>query len=281
MPFLNNKKFQEIKKSAGDGNEKASMVLQALRQGTQDDVDRLVKDFYAVPDLEPIVEIEEPVCEEKPAIGSEKTETICEASESAHATYPTIDLTDVLDKETDGLFDENEIDNINFSDFLNNKRRDNNRLRKNAEYFNAFDSEGRKKYAQEKKDNYKSKFSNSVHDIEKQFNDYDKSIDKYSQSVNDLLDDEENVNIDTMSEVYNSIIDNDYLMHGFGRYWDDDDTSKMIEELKSLVIRFGKKNVLSALNVLKNDNSNFKDYKLGQINEEVERYNKSLDKILK
>ena len=52
-------------------------------------------------------------------------------------------------------------------------------------------------------------------------------------------------------------------------------------DLKQLVVKYGKKNVLAALNVLKTDNNNYRDYRIGQINEEVERYNKSLDKILK
>ena len=80
---------------------------------------------------------------------------------------------------------------------------------------------------------------------------------------------------------YNDIMDNNGIMHSFGRHWDDVDTAHVIDDLKILVEKYGKKNVLAALNVLKTDNGNFRDYRLGQINEEVERYNKSLDKIFK
>ena len=49
MPFLNNAKFKEIRTAAGNGDEKAKMVLQALRQGGQEDVDRLVQEYYSIP----------------------------------------------------------------------------------------------------------------------------------------------------------------------------------------------------------------------------------------
>lgn len=283
MPYLNNAKFKEIRTAANDGNEKAKMVLQALRQGKQDDVDRLVGDYYAVPqqDANDVpTDLQENI--------DTKTEQISEPVQNAEpisddlGSVPEVeDLTEVLDKETDGLFDENEIDSIDFSKYLSNKRRDGLRTKKNAQYFSAFNPESRANYIAKKKDAYKSKFGDSLHDIDRQFNDYDKSLDRYIQGVNDMLDDEQDVDINVSNNAYDEIMDNNGIMHSFGRYWDDIDTSHVVEDLKGLVAKYGKKNVLAALNVLKSDNANFKDYKLGQINEEVERYNKSLDKILK
>jgi len=287
MPFLNNTKFKEIRTAANDGNEKAKMVLQALRQGKQEDVDRLVEDYYAIPqqDMEEVsvqTELENNPMENT----SESVETPIQVEEPAQeeefTSEPVIeDLTDVLDKETDGLFDENEIESMDFSKFLGNKRRDGIRAKKNADYFKAFNKDSVANYVNAKKDNYKKKFGDSLHDIDRQFNDYDKSIDVYSQGINDMLDDNVEVDMDVMGNVYNDIMDNNGIMHSFGRHWDDTDTSHVIEDLKELVAKYGKKNVLAALNVLKTDNSNFRDYRLGQINEEVERYNKSLDKIFK
>jgi len=283
MPFLNNAKFKELRTAAGDGNEKAQMVLQALRQGKQEDVDRLVQDYYSVPQVEttPVVEEQNIVSEEVSTPVEENVQPVEENANIADSVPQIEDLTDVLDKETDGLFDENEIEQIDFAKFLGNKRRDGIRAKKNAEYFNAFNPESRANYIEKKKNDYKSKFGDSLHDIDRQFTDYDKSIDRYTQGVGDMLDDEVEMNVDVMGNAYDEIMDNNGIMHSFGRFWDDVDTGHVIEDLKALVAKYGKKNVLAALNVLKKDNSNYRDYRLGQINEEVERYNKSLDKILK
>lgn len=292
MPFLNNNKFKELRIAASNGNEKAKMVLQALRQGSQNDVDRLVGDYYSIPQVETPSEIEHSQeqsiednvneIEVNNNIDNNVNNTADNSYEEDLNSIPVVeDLTEVLDKETDGLFDENEIESIDFSKFLSNKRRDGVRSKKNSEYFSAFNPESRENYITKKKDAYKAKFGDSIHDIDRQYQDYDKSIDKYSQGINDLLDDNIDVNVDVMGDAYNEIMDNNGIMHSFGRHWDDVDTEHVIEDLKQLVNKYGKKNVLSALNVLKNDNSNFRDYKLGQINEEVERYNKVLDKVLK
>lgn len=276
MPFINNVKFNEIRKAANVGNEKAKMVLQALRKSNQNDVDRLVKDYYAVPTTEinsiPKVEVEQ---EEKPSLEPEIEVSKPEINDEIE------DLTDILDKETDGLFDENEINSIDFATFLGNKKRDGNRTKKTSDYFKAFNPKGRENYISKKKEAYKNKFGDNLHDIDRQFRDFDKSIDLYSQGITDLLDDDKEIDVSTMGTAYNDIIDNNGIMHSFGRYWDDTDTGHIVDDLKELVNKYGKKNVLAALNVLKTDNANFRDYKLGQINEEVERYNKSLDKILK
>jgi len=291
MPYLNNKKFSEIRKAAGDGNEKAKMVLQALRKGTQDDLDRLVGDYYSVPQQEPAplenIDNVENVNEAEnvnnaPEIVEAEPVQQAPVEEQAFDSIPVVeDLTDVLDKETDGLFDENEIEQIDFAKFLGNKRRDGIRAKKNAEYFNAFNPESRANYIEKKKNDYKAKFGDSLHDIDRQFNDYDKSIDRYTQGVGDMLDDEKELDVDVMGNAYDEITDNNGIMHSFGRFWDDVDTGHVVDDLKVLVDKYGKKNILAALNVLKTDNANFRDYRLGQINEEVERYNKSLDKILK
>lgn len=286
MAFLKNNQLREIRTAANDGNEKAKMVLQAFRKGNQEDVDRLVGDYYSIPqqnmnDVPVQTELQENPMENTPEAVETPIQAGMEEANVAESIPEIEDLTDVLDKETDGLFDENEIDPIDFSKYLSNKRRDGLRAKKNSEYFSAFNPESRANYVAKKKDDYKAKFGDSLHDIDRQFQDYDKSIDRYTQGVNDLLDDEQEVDIAITGNAYDDIMDNNGIMHSFGRHWDDEDTNHVIEDLKGLVAQYGKKNVLAALNILKTDNANFRDYKLGQINEEVERYNKSLDKILK
>lgn len=280
MAFINNIKFKEIRNAAGEGNEKAQMILQAFKKNNQEDVDRLIKDYYSIPEVDTTdLVAEEPVQEE---ILEATSEPVIEQAVGPQDEIKTVeDLTDVLDKETDGLFDENEIESMTFADYLSNKKRDGLRSKKNAEYFSVYNPESRANYINAKKENYKNKFGDSIHDIDRQFHDFDKSIDVYSRGVGDLLDDEKPVDVSVTGDVYNEIMDNNGIMHSFGRYWDDEDSNHVLEDLKGLVAKYGKNNVLAALNVLKSDNSNFKDYRLNQINEEVERYNKSLDKVLK
>ena len=230
MPYLNNTKFKEIRTAAGDGNEKAKMVLQALRQGKQEDVDRLVEDYYSIPqqnmnEVQIQTELQVNPMENTPESVEEPIHAGMEEITENLGSEPVIeDLTDVLDKETDGLFDENEIAQITFSDFLGNKRRDGIRAKKNSEYFKAFNPESMTNYINTKKDSYKAKFGDSLHDIDRQFADYDKSIDMYSQGVNDLLDDDVEIDVNTMGNAYNEIMDNNGIMHSFGRYWDETDT---------------------------------------------------------
>ena len=144
MPYLNNTKFKEIRTAAGDGNEKAKMVLQALRQGKQEDVDRLVEDYYSIPqqnmnEVQIQTELQVNPMENPPESVEEPIHAVMEEITENLGSEPVIeDWTDVLDKETDGLFDENEIAQITFSDFLGNKRRDGIRAKKNSEYFKAF-----------------------------------------------------------------------------------------------------------------------------------------------
>ena len=49
MAFINNKKMKEIMIAARNGNEKALMILQAMKKGnSQQDVDGLVNDYYNI-----------------------------------------------------------------------------------------------------------------------------------------------------------------------------------------------------------------------------------------
>ena len=58
-------------------------------------------------------------------------------------------------------------------------------------------------------------------------------------------------------------------------------TQETKETLQELVIKYGKKNIMAVLNTLKSDVDNFKSFKNNQIDDEVNRYTKSIEKLLK
>lgn len=273
MSFINHNKFLEIQEAARGGNEIARQILQAIsKNASQGDLDRLVGEYYKVPPVETKTEVE---TETQPV-----TEPVVETEEKP-IEKEVVDISDLLDNELDGLIDENKVEDLSFSDFLENKKRDSLRARKNNEYFKAFDLEGRNNYLTNMKNKYSEKFGDRLHDIDRNFQDIDISLGKYHQSINDLLDDGIDLNMDNASKAYEEIIGNNGITHSWGRYWDDTDTNHVIDDLKVLVGKYGKNNVLAALNTLKNDNTNYKDYRTNQIDTEIGRYSKSIENLLK
>lgn len=294
MAYINNTKFKEIFKASKEGNEKAKEILQAIRKnGSQGDLDRLLEEFYNIP----VVEKEEPIVEEKKDIveqdipaeiiedegdvkGDVKTEV--ETKEESNETKePAEDISSILDKEFDGLIDENNLDEISFADYLGNKKRDGIRSKKNADYFKAYDPEARETYMNNKIDSYKNKFNTRLKDIDRHYKDVDNAINTYSGNINTLLDDDVELDMAKVNDAYNDLTENEPIMHGFGRVWDEDDTNEVVNALKELISKYGKKNVISALNTLKNDNSNYRDYLTNQIDTEISRYSKNIEGLLK
>lgn len=283
MPFINHKKLLEIREQAKSGNEKALMILQAMRKNSpQGDVDRLVNDYYTVEEPQPIieetsfeggkaeVEQSEPPVELQPEI-TEQAETVVDVP----------DLTSILDGEMDGLLDENEIEDMTFATFLGNKKRDGLRSRKGADYFKAYDVVGRENYLNTKVENYKNQFNDRLRNIERRHIDMDESINNYSMGVNDMLDDGVELNMDQAGEAYNELTDNESIMGSFGRHWDNNDNNEVMAYLKELISKYGKNNVIAALNTLRSDNNNYKDYLNNQVDTEIGRYSKSIEKLLK
>lgn len=296
MAFLNNKKFLEIKQAGKDGNEKAKMILQAMRKGsTQADLDRLVDDYYNLNDDKDDIESfnwgdddEDEVELNQDSQEFVENDTPIQQTQVKEPTIPqelkpqiVQDLSEVLDKDTDGLFDENEIKDVTFSDFLKTKKRDANRSKKNAEYFKAYDMNGRQKYMQGKIDNYKKKFNNKLRDIDRKYNDTNKSLDFYSMKANDMLDDDIEMDMTKSMQAYDDFTNSEPIMSAFGRYYDEQDTNDVVFALKELMRRYGKKNVINALNTLKSDNESYKKYLDNQIDTEIGRYTKSIENILK
>ena len=277
MAFLNNTKYREIYESAKGGNVKAKEILQALRKmSSQGDLDRMVDDYYKIDTTEPLVE-------EMPTEIQNEVETEIETQVDPEdvKTYESVDISSILDGEFENLLDENEIEETSFGDYLKNKSRDGLRSRKNSDYFKAFDPEGRASYMTSKIDSYKSKFDNRLKGIDRKHRDMDKGLSMYSTSVNEMLDDGLEMDMSTAGKVYDDIIGNESMMSSMGRSWDEVDTAEVVEALRGLVAQYGKQNVIAALNTLKNDNNNYRDYQNNQIDSEISRYTKSVESLLK
>lgn len=291
MAFINNKKMKEIMTAARNGNEKALMILQAMKKGnSQDDVDGLVNDYYNIINDVPPVELIEETSPIQPNMEYDSTSDETDTEDiddpqmevDVEPVLPEVtDLSDLLNAEMEGLLDENEIEELTFSKFLDNKRRDSLRARKNADYFKAFDLNGRIGYAGNKIAEYGKKFDGSRRNIEREHNDLTNSIDNQINGVNLLLDDDIELNMDTASQAYDDLTSNENAMSQINRYWDETDNSELKETLQALVVQYGKKNVMAVLNTLKSDIDNYKNYKNNQIDEEVNRYTKSIEKLLK
>lgn len=282
MSFIKNDKLKEIRVAAANGNEKAKAILQALRKfSPQSDLDRMVEEYYHVDLPEENVEVEEPkIATEEEKVVEE--EPIVEEKQNDNILLDNItnkDINSILDNETDGLWDEVDLPETSFTDFLKNKKRDKKREFKNAEYFRSFSPEDRQKYATLKIDGYKKKFDGRLGNIDRKYKDINTAIDKYQQSIHDMLDDDVELNNDYVVKAYDKIVDDEPLMNSFGRHWDEDDVGKVLTSLDLLIKEFGKKNVIAAINILKNDNDNYKSFLDNQIDTEIGRYTKNIEKL--
>lgn len=296
MAFINNKKFAEIRTAAKDGNEKALMILQAMRKlQPQADIDRLVEDYYAIPEepqIQPVQGENYNVAEEQP---KEEVSTVSDALDDVLSEDLSVDETadipdldadvqsyslDDITKDMDGLIDEDEIDDMSFADFLSDKKKNLKRAKKNADYFKMYDDDSRRQYSLNAVDKYKAKFGDLERDIDRRNKDTATALGLYEQSVADSLDDDIELNADNADKAYSDLTDDSGAMHAFGRYWDDDDKASVIEALKVLIGKYGKKNVLAAINTLKSDNENYKSYMHNRIDTEVGKYSKNLENLL-
>lgn len=296
MAFINNKKFAEIRTAAKDGNEKALMILQAMRKlQPQADIDRLVEDYYTIPEepqIQPVQGENYNVAEEQP---KEEVSTVSDAlddvlsedlSVNETADIPDLDgdvqsySLDDITKDMDGLIDEDEIDDMSFADFLSDKKKNLKKAKKNADYFKMYNDDSRKQYSLNAVDKYKAKFGDLERDIDRRNKDTATALGLYEQSVADSLDDDIELNADNADKAYSDLTDDSGAMHAFGRYWDDDDKASVIEALKVLIGKYGKKNVLAAINTLKSDNENYKSYMHNRIDTEVGKYSKNLENLL-
>ena len=96
-----------------------------------------------------------------------------------------------------------------------------------------------------------------------------------------MLDDDIELDMGIASNAYDSITNDHDMMLGLGRGHDSEDFEDVVNTLDMLVKQYGKKNVMAALNTLRSDNNNYKDFRNNQIDSEIKRYSGSLEKLLK
>lgn len=285
MGFIANSKYKEIYEASKNGNEKALRILQSLRnKESQADLDRLVEEYYNIPTISQ-ENTETPEMGEFEAENIENpvlNETVSETPDGGVVSdVAPFDLTQILDDELVDLLDENEVEDLSFNDFLKNKSKDALRSRKNGDYFKAYDPIQKGEYMTNRINNYKGKFDGRLKNIERNYNDINKSMMNYNQNVNDMLDDNVELDMAKVGDAYNGLTTDENVMGSFGRHWDEMDNNVVAEKLKELVAMYGKQNVLSALNTLNSDNENYKNFLNNQIDTEVVRYSKSLENLLK
>lgn len=194
---------------------------------------------------------------------------------------PTMNFSELLDKETDGLFDENEIPQMDFSQYLENKHRDGVRAIRNADYFKAFSPEDRRQYVETKKKAYTDKFGDSLHDIDRAHNDYLKSLENLYDDINNgIEEDEKELSPESSSGAYDEITSNKATMRVLNRYWDSNDMGEVSSFLNGLIQKYGKQNVLSAMGLLKQDVDAYSEFRKKQIQDEIDRYGNTIEKTL-
>jgi len=277
MPYIPNNKYKEIYQSSRDGNGKALAIIQALRKGNpQEDLDQLLNAYYDIP-----AQVQDDVVEDGVVKDDVVEDEIIENEPIEPIEDKVIDMASVLDKETEGLFDENEINGIGFDEFLANKSKNTLRGKKNADYFKSFNPQDRANYLNSKIDNYKAKFDGNLSDIERKYNDMVLSLDAYSKDVALMLDDDIDLDMNKTASCYDDLINDKNTMRSFGRFWDQNDNQIMNDKLSSLKDTYGKQNVIAALNTLRNDNDAYRDFSNNQIDQEISRYSKSITDLLK
>ena len=107
------------------------------------------------------------------------------------------------------------------------------------------------------------------------------NINYYLKEANLFLDDDLPLDNDKVSEIYEKITSDDDIVNSIGRIWDEDDKNNILGKLNEYTTLYGKKNLIPALNFVKEDNNAFKKYRDDKIDEEIKRYSGNLSKILK
>lgn len=290
MAFLNNKQYKLIRDAQKNGDEKAIAICQAYMKGCgQPDLDKMVSDYFNPRELAQQTEtaIRQSNIEDAqnvtPMDAIDAPDAMVGNVQAEAVSEPTsiVDISGELDKELDGVFDMPEIKESSFDDFIRKKKSNALRAKKDSGYFRAFDEGGRLDYLQRKKDEFSKKLDVNRKDIDRSFRDMDSAIGGYSMMVNEIPDDPNELDLPTADKAYDDIMGLKDKTHSFGRGWDDADNEEMRNELQSLVAKYGKKNVLAALNSLKGDNQAYRDFRKGQIDQATGDYGKALDKLLK
>lgn len=274
MAFLKNGDYKNVIRAKKEGNPKALAIVQAYLKGaSQEDLDRMLLDFYGNSPVEP----EEPATVEEPKVGETPIEDKIEEEPPAVIE----DISCVLDSDLDGILDVDEISDSSFDDFIAEKKRNAKRLSNSAEYFKRYDPAGREAYIKKKEDEYGKSFDGKKRDIDRFYRDMDSSIGSHLQRIGDLPDDEIDVSPESSDKAYADMVESFGNGHSIGRSWDKEDAEDMIAVLSELVGKYGKRNVIAALNIVRGDNEAFRDMRHGKIDSAISKYNKQLEGLLK
>lgn len=279
--FIPYKRLNELRKAASEGNQKAREIIDRYmdRNTDMDSLSRLMDDYYGVPKKED--EVPTPK-EETPVESKEEAKPTLDTEEAKG--LPSVDNTDDfsdLKKEIDGLVDLPEVKPTSFRDYMSSKERNGNRARKDANYFKAFDLERRKAFLANSKAEFSDGLKGKRRDIERSYDDLNSSLGKYGQMVEDMPNDDTELDVSASERAYGDLVGNANAMPAFGRSWDERDLSMMNDTLAGLVSKYGKKNVVAMLNTIREDGNAWKDYNIGMLDNAVNNYGKSLDKLLK
>ena len=231
---------------------------------------------------QPESEIKEPEMPEViPEPEPEIPETEIAEPEIPAETEAFPDISADLDRELDGLFDADDFADSSFADFLDAKRKNGLRAKKDASYFKAFDPKGREAYLEKKKAEYGDGFANRLHDIKRHYDDMSGSLDVYGTMVSDLPDDGIQIDVGLAEDAYGKLVGDGKAMSAFGRSWDKADTDEIHAKLNELVAEYGKANILAVLNTIRDDNEAWKAEAEGRISDSISKYGKHLDSLLK
>lgn len=293
MYIINNKQFHEIYGAAKNGDEKAKAIIEKYSQGDDyDAVKRLVDDYYGHGKEEEPEQESEPEEKDEPEQkpGGDSITGVNQAKQAEdvlagkapeeNLSPQPVDITELLDRETDGLIDDDEVEDMSFDEFMDKKKRDAERAKKNHDYFSAFDPEGKAAYLKKKEDDYGHSFDVRRKDIERNHRDIDGAISAYTQMVGDQPDDGIKTDMGVVDKAYGDIVGTVGKSHSFGRSWDEDDMNEVKEQLMALMKQYGRSNVIAALNILKGDNDAYRDHRNNCIDKAIKDHNGKWEELL-
>lgn len=287
--FINNKQFTELYKASVNGDDKAKAIMQKFRESDDEGaVSRLIDDYFGLSNEAEDTSVENVPAEEDTTeivVKDPEPETVVQMEPADMVGDPDgvkqENFFEKLDGELDGCIDEPDVKDCTFDEFMERKHRDTLRGRKNHDYFSAFDPVERANYSAMRKDRFDHSFDTRRRDIERSFNDMDGAISTYIQYVSDQPDDKVDTDVNVAGNAYDDILSSVGKSHSFGRGWDENDLNEVKEQLSELMGRYGRSNVIAALNILKGDNAAYRDFRNGAIDQAVKNYGGELDKLLK
>lgn len=269
MGYIDNYKFKEILKAGREGDEAAKSILKAIRSNLpQSQLSALVDNYYKA--------LSAPVEEPK----KEEPKPVEVFVENANVPQQEVDLTGILDDDLDGVIVDDEMHDDGLVEYLREKVKAMDLNGRTAEYFKKYDEAARKAYREKRAGLYKERLDRFMRQIEREYNDIDKSVKSYEEVIKALPEDGFGRDDVKTLEVYKKIIDDDGAMVALPRYFDDTDKAYLTDRLNKMVAEYGRDNVLRALGGIKYGNAKrWKDLQT-QRDEYIGKYTIKLEDLL-